>query len=165
MKIPVAGLGEAVHEYHFDRPASSLSLGSEFSDVHVDAQLEKRPDELYLEVRIRTAARFTCDRCLAEFTRKIKSGYTMHYLYSEAGAAHFDPAEVQVIAPGTPSIDLVEDIRQTVLVAVPLKLLCKETCKGLCPTCGKDLNESACGCRPEPHDSRWDALKALRDKP
>lgn len=163
MKIPVAGLGEGVHEHRFDQPASSLGLGSEFSDVHVDARLEKRPDELYLEARIRTAAQFVCDRCLAEFTRGLEPGYSMHYLHSEAEAARFDPAEVQVLAPGTPSIDLTEDVRQTVLVAVPLKLLCKESCKGLCPTCGKNLNDGSCTCRPEPQDSRWDALKTLRE--
>lgn len=162
MKIPVAGLGEGVYEHHFDQPASSLGLGGDFSDVHVDARLEKTADELHLEARIHTAARFVCDRCLAEFTRTLESGYSMHYLYSEAEAARFDPAEVQVIAPGTPSIDLGEDVRQTVLVAVPLKLLCRESCKGLCPTCGKNLNEGPCDCRPEPQDSRWDALKTLR---
>jgi len=164
MKIPVGGLSEGVYSYHFDENASAIGLGSEFSDIHVDARLAKMDDQFHLHVDIQTTARCTCDRCLVEFTKKLVPGYEMHYLFEEADAGRFDPAEVQVIAPGASSIDLAEDVRQTILVSLPLKLVCREACKGLCPTCGKNLNEGPCSCKPQPADSRWDALRALRDR-
>ena len=47
--------------------------------------------------------------------------------------------------------------------AVPLKTVCREDCKGLCPSCGSNLNVESCDCQPVP-DARWSALKDLKDK-
>lgn len=60
---------------------------------------------------------------------------------------------------------LLEDVlREQVLLALPLKAICREDCKGLCPHCGKNLNVEQCSCE-EPHeDPRWSALKDIRNK-
>ena len=162
--MPIAGLPEGEHEFCFDEPASALGLGPGFSDVHVEALLEKTPNELHLMVKVETQVSCTCDRCLAEFSESLSSTYHMHYLYDASGTRRYDQAEVQVISPGTPSLDIAEDVSQTIQVAVPLKLLCKSTCKGLCPGCGKNLNDGPCECRPEPLAPQWDALRDLRIK-
>jgi len=60
-------------------------------------------------------------------------------------------------------LDLREVLRQDVLVAMPLHLLCGAACRGLCPTCGQNLNEGSCNCEPEP-DPRWASLAALLNK-
>jgi uncharacterized protein len=57
-------------------------------------------------------------------------------------------------------LDLSEMLRQNVLVALPMHLLCRKNCRGLCSTCGQNLNEGTCDCQPEP-DPRWAALAAL----
>jgi len=57
-------------------------------------------------------------------------------------------------------LDLAEVLRQNVLVAIPPHVLCRDDCKGLCPTCGQNLNEGPCDCRPE-MDPRWAVLTAL----
>jgi uncharacterized protein len=57
-------------------------------------------------------------------------------------------------------LDLTEVLRQNVLVAIPVHIVCREDCRGLCPTCGKNLNEGDCDCTAEP-DPRWAALQAL----
>jgi uncharacterized protein len=60
---------------------------------------------------------------------------------------------------------LLEDVlREQVLLAVPIKTVCSEECKGLCPHCGRNLNQGACDCHEERTDPRWDALKQVRDK-
>ena len=60
---------------------------------------------------------------------------------------------------------LLEDVvREQVLLAMPLKTVCSDACKGLCPHCGRNLNQGACDCREERSDPRWDALKGIRDK-
>ena len=48
------------------------------------------------------------------------------------------------------------------LVALPLKPLCREDCAGLCPQCGANLNEGPCGCEPDTEDDRWAALRELK---
>ncbi len=57
-------------------------------------------------------------------------------------------------------LDLCEVLRQDVLVVVPMHPVCREDCRGLCPTCGRNLNEETCDCVPEP-DPRWAGLAAL----
>jgi len=57
-------------------------------------------------------------------------------------------------------LDLSEVLRQEVLVVLPLHVLCRENCRGLCPTCGQNLNESTCDCAVEP-DPRWSKLVGL----
>jgi len=57
-------------------------------------------------------------------------------------------------------LDLSEVLRQDVLLALPMHLLCREECRGLCPVCGQNLNQESCGCTPEP-DTRWAALLDL----
>ncbi|NLN75147.1 MAG: DUF177 domain-containing protein [Armatimonadetes bacterium] len=57
--------------------------------------------------------------------------------------------------------DLDEYLRQSILVNVPIKPLCDEVCKGLCPQCGKNLNDGSCDCTVEPDESPFGALRSL----
>ena len=59
-------------------------------------------------------------------------------------------------------IDLDEIVREQILLALPTRQLCAEDCKGLCPSCGANLNEKACGCEQQQTDPRWSALEALK---
>jgi uncharacterized protein len=163
MKIQVRGLSEGGHQFHFDVQASEVGLGEEFSELHVDLVLDKTPNQIALTAAIHTAAGFSCDRCAAPFVSPVDSSYRMHYIWNDEDAGQEDVAEVQVIPQGATVIDLTEDVRQTVLIAVPLKLLCREDCLGLCPHCGKDLNQGPCDCKPVEVDNQWEKLRALQD--
>lgn len=59
-------------------------------------------------------------------------------------------------------MDLSEPVRQALLVAMPMKPLCRADCKGLCPQCGANWNDGPCDCRNETVDSRWSGLRELR---
>ena len=60
---------------------------------------------------------------------------------------------------------LLEDVlREQVLLALPLKVTCCPDCKGLCPQCGRNLNQEQCGCTRELEDPRWAALKEVRGR-
>jgi uncharacterized protein len=61
------------------------------------------------------------------------------------------------------TLDLEDVMRQDALLAAPAHLLCSPDCRGLCPTCGQNLNEGPCSCRPEA-DPRWSALLDMLDK-
>lgn len=60
------------------------------------------------------------------------------------------------------TIDLAEMLREELLLALPLAPLCKDTCAGLCPRCGADLNQGPHECTHEPTDDRWAALRNLK---
>jgi len=163
MKIQIGSLSEGAHQYHFEVRPADIKLGEGFDgSVNVDATLEKTGRQFFLRARIHTTGSFACDRCTAQFALPLSPEYRMYYVPDEADAVAFDPSEVQVIPAGLPVIDLSEDVRQTVLLAVPLKLLCRPECKGLCPRCGADLNSGFCTCQVEGTDARWDGLRAIR---
>lgn len=58
--------------------------------------------------------------------------------------------------------DLTDELRQSIILALPTYPVCRPECLGACPTCGKNLNEGACSCAREEHDDRWGALDGLK---
>jgi uncharacterized protein len=61
-------------------------------------------------------------------------------------------------------LELLPAIREEVVLSQSLLALCKSECKGLCPQCGTNLNESSCQCSKEEADPRWDTLRALNQE-
>jgi uncharacterized protein len=163
MKIQIAGLSEGIHNFRFREPVAEVGLGEEFhGDVTVDAMLEKSGRQFYLKAEVRATGEFSCDRCTAPFSLPLQAVYQMYYVWDPKEAELRDQSEVQVIPMGLPVIDLADEVRQTVVLAVPLKLLCRTECKGLCARCGADLNKESCSCSPEGVDARWETLRGLR---
>ena len=61
----------------------------------------------------------------------------------------------------TEIVDLTDELRQSIILALPTYPVCRADCRGVCPTCGKNLNEGPCACVHEERDDRWGALDAL----
>jgi uncharacterized protein len=57
--------------------------------------------------------------------------------------------------------DLIRPLREELILAAPEFPVCSDTCRGLCPVCGNNRNESECDCRSTGGDPRWDVLKSL----
>jgi uncharacterized protein len=74
-----------------------------------------------------------------------------------------DDPDVYALDPQTGELDLREAVREHWLLAAPAFVQCREDCKGLCPHCGANLNDGTCECPPVT-DSRWDALRKVRDE-
>ena len=162
MKIRISQLPLGVHEYHFSCDPAKLGLENNFSgQVEIDAKLDKTPRQLYLTVDVSASAIFQCDRCIEDFKLPLKNTYGVFYVYDDLDTGKHPAADVQVIAPDTTHIDLMNDVGEIVTLAVPLKLLCAEECKGLCPRCGTNWNRALCDCKEEWVDSRWQGLEGL----
>ncbi len=160
MKISIANLSEGVHAYHFSAEPEHLALGENFTkQVSVDVALDKASREIFLKVKATTSGRFVCDRCVGEFNRDLVAAYRMAYMYDEREKENYGDDEVHFIREGTTVIDISEDIRQFLLLSVPLKLLCSDQCRGLCPRCGQNWNHGTCSCKTEETDSRWEKLE------
>jgi uncharacterized protein len=162
MRIQVGGLSEGLHEYRFRVEPSDLGLGEPFGgEVQITATLERVGMQYHLRAALSTLGTFVCDRCVTTFEREVRPSYQMYYVADEAEIQRYDPAEVQVLTPGFPVIDLAEDVRQVLQLAIPLKLLCREDCAGLCPRCAINLNEATCSCSEDRTDPRWEQLRRL----
>lgn len=76
--------------------------------------------------------------------------------------AHVDDFATSIeINEKTDFVDLTDELRQCIILALPSYPVCRQDCLGVCPTCGKNLNEGACTCEHTERDSRWGALDAL----
>jgi uncharacterized protein len=165
LKIRISGLSTGTHEYHFQSSPADLGLDGKFTKpVAVDVTLDKTSSEVFLQTQIRTVGSFECDRCVTDFEQEVSTEYRMVYLYREADSGRYPPEEIRTISHDMVSLDLTEDVRESILLAVPLKLLCKPDCRGLCPRCGTDWNIRACNCDVTTSDvdrSRWQGLDGL----
>ena len=165
MKINISNLSEGLHEYDFEETPSSIELDERFSKpVIVRVEMEKRRRQLFLTAHVKTSGRFVCDRCLEDFDRDLELDYRMTYVYEMNDAEELDQDEVTVIHASTNEIDIAEHVRDYVLLAVPMKLLCRDDCAGLCRKCGKNLNHGPCGCPADDVDPRWEKLKQIMNK-
>ncbi|MBC8346630.1 MAG: DUF177 domain-containing protein [Candidatus Marinimicrobia bacterium] len=102
-----------------------------------------------------------CDRCLAKIEEKHESSINIILTDNDE---LLDNKNIDVIhfSNSEEFIDLSPIIHDLILLEEPLKRLCNESCRGLCPNCGNDLNESQCSCAPKGEDSRWGQLKELK---
>lgn len=114
-----------------------------------------------------------CKRCLEPL--QLDEGVELIRTYvpqskAPGGAEHQGEESEENIDPGLvdeegyagKEIDLTPAVREQVLLQVPSSPLCREGCLGLCPRCGKNLNEGGCGCDRAAMDPRWAALKGIR---
>ena len=160
ISIRITQLSLGVHAYHFEVQPSDLGLNENFrQQFSVDIELERSNRHFTIKAEIVAPASFTCDRCLREFDQTIECTFKLVYQFDENGAGNIPAEELRIIHPETPYINLTEDVREMMLLTVPLKLLCREECLGLCPQCGKNKNIEPCSCSTLEPDDRWDGLK------
>lgn len=108
----------------------------------------------------------SCTRCLKEFDTNItfplrEEFYPTIDVVTGAPVATPDDPELSFPINRRHEIDTREAIRQNLVLALPMRALCREDCAGLCPHCGKDLNEGPCDCKQEVVDERFAVLRDL----
>jgi uncharacterized protein len=126
--------------------------------VHVTGRLSPAggPGRFYWHGRIEGDVDLPCRRCLADASAHVSD--EAHLIFAEADDEETDDPDVYRLDPRALELDLKPAIREQWLLAAPTFALCRDDCKGLCPSCGADLNTGQCACPPVT-DSRWDALK------
>jgi uncharacterized protein len=100
-----------------------------------------------------------CVRCLNSFQQTLNINFTELYAFSQRYVT-----DSGLIMPETGIIDLAPVLREYILLEIPISPLCRPDCKGLCPLCGNDLNESTCYHEDDSGDPRLTSLKVLLDK-
>jgi uncharacterized protein len=163
-RINISNLSEGFHEYTFESDAQSIGLDWESATpVRVKAVVEKGRRQILLRAESRVTIRFTCDRCLDPFEKTLEANYVVVYAPDERSMIGVgkEGRKIQLLSADTNTIELDEDVRQYLLLDVPQKLLCSDTCEGLCPQCGARKNTTHCRCTNDENDPRWETLKKL----
>ena len=180
MFIEIEELERHPIDFREEFPAGALDLGPDAKQIEPlstggRAQLVQEHhskhhviNDIRLDGKLSTTLELTCARCLEPVTEKVDRAFDL--LYRPQGTdggkdeLSVTTAEAEVSYYQGEGLLLEDVIREQVLLAVPLKAVCREDCLGLCPQCGKNLNLEKCSCRVAMEDPRWSALKDLRSK-
>ena len=124
--------------------------------------------DIRIKGRLATSLELSCARCLEPVTQDVKREFDLLYrpLGADAGRDEMSvtDAEAEISYYEGEGILLDDVVREQLLLAAPLKITCREDCKGLCPHCGTNLNQEQCSCTVTPEEPRWAALKEIRSK-
>lgn len=141
---------------------------------NLSGRVEKGEDEaVHFRGRLRARQGLHCGRCLEAFVHELDEDLDLFFMphAAEAGAdeeeqdVELSDREMVVAYYDKDRIDLGEMVREQMLLAVPLRRLCREDCRGLCPSCGVNRNTGTCDCQPaETVDERLAPLRKLFDK-
>ncbi|MBI3324624.1 MAG: DUF177 domain-containing protein [Candidatus Omnitrophica bacterium] len=129
-RIPFEGLrAEATYD--------PVIMDTDRFDVHlqepirISSFITKADNEVVVQAMIRCLAQLSCARCLGLFDSTLQTEAILSYATQ--------PSDV---------LDITDDIRQEIILAYPMIPVCQESCKGLCPTCGQNLNVASCAHQP-----------------
>jgi uncharacterized protein len=131
--------------------------------VHVELDVQQAAHDVVARGRIAGTVDLSCRRCTTPVRREVDEDVTLVFRpgLSDVEA---EAEEVYPLPAKARELDLERPVREHVLLAVPEYVSCAETCRGFCPQCGTNLNESSCACVFEDEDPRWAALRRLRSE-
>lgn len=128
----------------------------------VDLSARSVGDGVLLRGTLRTAVRQACRRCLNPVEQEVDAHVDLLFAPPMEGEDDADDGEVYPLPLRGDDLDITDAVREQVLLEVPGFALCSEECRGLCPSCGADLNQGDCNCVPAKAESPWDALKSVK---
>ncbi len=159
-------------EAHFERtfdPSAMATEGEAYgivAPVELAFDIHKDKERFRLQGTLKTKLELSCSRCLEPFQMPVDIAFDQRYLPQTEATS-----ELEAEVPGDDletsyyrdeEIDLDDLVREQFYLVMPMKPLCRDDCKGLCPHCGTNLNTGTCDCAPVWEDPRLAALKRIK---
>jgi len=165
--IDVRQLGPGETEFQWTLTASKLGLDGE-GEFQYPIAVEVKARKISTRVMVAGTARcrvgLLCRRCVEPFEKDLEAEVAIEFCEGVPPSRKEDVIEDgdrDVSWYTAPLIDLTDDLRQILLVAVPAYPLCGEHCRGLCPVCGANMNAVTCSCLPLTGGRPFEALEKL----
>jgi uncharacterized protein len=137
------------------RPLLADALAGTDADLehargHLHVELHKSGDDVFARGRLQAGVTLPCSVCLGPAEVAIDSKLKMTFVPDGEDAAESDDPldDVELGTHDRETVDLQPIVREQIILGIPISVHCREGCKGLCPTCGQNLNERDCGHRP-----------------
>jgi uncharacterized protein len=134
--------------------------------VRLDMEVHKDKDRFRLSGTTSTELELPCSRCLEPFRLPVEAPFDQRFLPASAldaeGEREVQDEDVDISYYRDDQIDLNELLREQFYLALPMKPLCRDDCRGLCAQCGTNLNAGTCACVTDWEDPRLAPLKGLK---
>lgn len=134
------------------------------SPIEYKGEIFRADGEKLINIRISYKYKEICHRCLQPTTKNVETALSGKLVEGKKVEEEREEGYDELIYYEDDILDLKEYIINQVILSLPMKTLCKEDCKGLCPKCGADLNRSKCDCIHENIDPRLEKLKEFLPK-
>ncbi|MGC7870443.1 YceD family protein [Desulfosporosinus sp. SYSU MS00001] len=162
MKVNVAQVrhrsGESIY-FDLTEDFSPFELGTEtfsFSaPVHVQLQVVNTNKAVLVKGTIESELKVICGRCLEPFNYHLNLPYQDEWVFPSQATE--DLLESALLLEKD-DVDITQRIFEQIVLALPMKFICSEDCRGLCLTCGANLNQTTCSCKEDVVDPRFAAL-------
>ena len=142
---------------------TSIGLNEHETQASVRLHIDKRGPQVLVKGTVEAGMLLMCSRCLQEFARDVSMPVDLVYnpveeMEEERGAIGKKELDMGFYREDEIDTDVIA--AEQLLLNVPIKVLCNEACKGICPGCGRDLNVEGCACPAgEKTSSKFDELK------
>lgn len=143
IELDIKKLQDGVEEFDVKEP------------LKLTGDLTRVGDIIYLDCNVKGVIELECSRCLEKFP------YNIDLEIHEKLTNNPENKDEEIIFIENDNVNICEIVENNIIVSLPIKRLCKEDCKGLCPICGTNLNVSTCNCHEENIDPRLEKLKEL----
>jgi uncharacterized protein len=134
--------------------------------VALGFDVDKDKDQFRLAGRLQTTLQLPCSRCLEPFRWPIDAAFDLRYqphaVNTGEGEREIEEDDLSTAFYERDEIDLGQLMREQFYLALPMKPLCRDDCRGFCAICGANLNHGPCACKVEWEDPRLAVLKTLR---
>lgn len=162
MKINVSNLNKYEEkEFVFLKDFNTLSIGQELIMISNPVELNVRAilsgEEVIVKGKIKVNITLECNRCLENYCDKIEIEFVERFVKGTQFLSDLDDYYLY----SDNFIEFDELVIQNIILSLPAKRICSSSCKGLCPLCGINLNNSFCECVSNDIDVRLEKLKDL----
>lgn len=151
--------------------ADAFTSGGEYRIVEPVAlafDIFKDKDQFRLVGDVKTVLELPCSRCLESFRWPVDSHFDLRYQphahNAGEGEREVEEDDLTTAFYQNDEIDLGQLMEEQFYLSLPMKPLCADDCKGLCPQCGTNLNRETCDCKRDWDDPRFAALRELKSK-
>ncbi len=148
-----------------DFEGEALTQASDLRATGMAELLAHSGGEIRIRGRFRIEVTAECDRCLGRARFPMDKAFDLFYRPAAEIACEeevsIDEGEAEIGFYEGAGLELEDILREQVLLALPMQRICHEDCRGICPVCGKNRNETGCHCKEAAADDRWAALRNL----
>ncbi len=158
MKVDIRELVETSGRFEGDESVALEDpvAGAVVAPCHVEVEYRQGQGTIRLHGTVAVAMVTQCHRCLDPVRQDLAGDFELLVRRGEHAAEEGD--DVVTLPLHQYDVDLEPYVHEAVVLATPMIVLCRDDCRGLCPTCGVNWNRETCACRPE-GDPRWGALR------
>ena len=179
MEILIEQITEDGLVFNFEKSGETFSVLAEMvangecefaAPIKTYLRAQRIGDMIEIDGDIEASVYLPCNRCLQLFETPLKSHFAFTYMRRAPDAIeNSEPQEIELSTEDMgivyfqgEKINLEDTIQEQVVMAFPLRALCKQDCKGLCPKCGADLNEDSCNCDRRSSPGKFAVLNNLK---